>query len=109
MSQETNSNASAATIAQIQNLAVRFGSSKKVVAVNSLRDASKAWEKLRDERGLGASQSLKVTVVDLNAGKAVASISYNGRAWGVDGKEIDLGAGIDPEGFVNDWASYHRD
>lgn len=74
---------------ETQSLAVRFGRSKQVVAVNSLREASQAWEKLRDERGLGASESPKVTVVNVSTGKTVATVSYNGRVWGLDGKEIE--------------------
>lgn len=74
-------------------LAVRFGKAKKVVAVGSIREASEAWAKLRDENGLGASESPKVTVLDLATGKAVATISYNGRAWAKDGSEISLEGG----------------
>lgn len=62
-------------------LAVRFGTSKKVVAVSSLSEASKVWERLRDEQCLGASESPRVSVVDLSTGKTVAYISYNGRVW----------------------------
>lgn len=71
-------------------LAVRFGSKKHVAAVGSIAEASAAWEKLRDERNLGASNSPKVTVIDLVTGKTIATISYNGRAWANDGSEIDL-------------------
>lgn len=70
-------------------LAVRFGSCKKVVAVASLKEASRAWEKLRDEQGFGASQSPRVTVVNLTTGKTVAKISYNGCIWDMAGKEIE--------------------
>lgn len=72
------------------NLAVRFGSQRHVVAIGSLLEASQAWERLRDEQGLGASESPKVSVIDLNTGKTVARISYNGRVWGLDEKEITL-------------------
>lgn len=71
-------------------LAVRFGSKKHVAAVGSIAEASVAWEKLRDERNLGASNSPKVTVIDLATGKTIATISYNGRAWANDGSEIEL-------------------
>lgn len=71
-------------------LALRFGRSKSIVAVDSIREASDAWCKLRDEQGLGASESPKVTVIDTATGKTVATISYNGRAWANDGSEIEL-------------------
>lgn len=73
-----------------QKLAVRFGRSNKVVAVATIEEASDAWCKLRDEQGLGASESPKVTVVNLDTGKVVATISYNGRAWDKAGKEIAI-------------------
>lgn len=74
-------------------LALRFGRSKSVIAVDSILEASEAWCKLRDEQGLGASDSPKVTVIDTATGKTVATISYNGRAWEgtkEGGKEISL-------------------
>ena len=73
-----------------QNLALRFGNKKKLVAVGSIIEASDAWCKIRDERDLGASQSPKVTVIDIATGNVVATISYNGRAWANDGTEIAL-------------------
>jgi hypothetical protein len=73
-----------------QSLAVRFGKSKRVVAVADFREASQAWEKLRDENDLGASESPKITVINTDSGKTIATISYNGCVWGMDGKEIAL-------------------
>lgn len=71
-------------------LALRIGNSRQVVAVASIKEASEAWEKLRDENNLGASESPRVTVINLKTGKMVARISYNGRAWAKDGTEIAL-------------------
>lgn len=74
-----------------QNLALRFGRSKSVIAVDSIKEASDAWCRLRDERNLGASESpASITVVDTATGKTVARISYNGRAWAPDGTEIEI-------------------
>ncbi len=84
---ESMNNTASQSIAS-QSLAVRFGSKKHVVAVASIREASAAWERLRDENNLGGSDSPRVTVIDLASGKTVARISYNGRAWAMDGKEI---------------------
>lgn len=71
-------------------LAVRFGRSRNVATVSSIKEASEVWERLRDEQCLGASESPKVSVVDITTGKTVAHISYNGRAWGKNGEEIAL-------------------
>ena len=67
---------------------MRFGSRKLVIAVNGIQDAQAKWNAIRDHRGLGASQSPRVSVVDTFTGKQVAEISYNGRAWDTEGKEI---------------------
>jgi hypothetical protein len=67
---------------------LRVGRGRKVVAVASIQEAQLAWERYRDERCLGASESPRVTVVDLNSGKTVAHISYNGRAWRTDPRKL---------------------
>lgn len=78
-------------------LALRFGSwgldgklhfLNHVLAVTDLQDASSKWSKIRDLRGCGASESPIVMVVDTNTGEHVAKVSYNGRVWATDGKEI---------------------
>jgi hypothetical protein len=80
-----------ATPATKPNFAIRFGRSKSVATVNSFDEASDVWIRLRAEHGFSASNAPKVTIVDLNTGKTVACISYNGRVWEGDklgGKEI---------------------
>jgi hypothetical protein len=71
-------------------LALRFGKSRAVIAVASIAEASEKWCAYRDERGLGASESPRVTVIDTATGQTVAHISYNGRAWDDNDKEICL-------------------
>jgi hypothetical protein len=61
---------------------------------------------MRDEIGLGSSNSPIVVVVDVDTGEHVAKISYNGRVWGADGKEIPINerktvARHDAEGWVD--------
>jgi len=80
-------------------LALRFGTwgdrgkliySNQVLAVSGFRDASEKWSELRDRTGVGSSNSPIVVVVDTDNGEHVAKVSYNGRVWGADGKEIAL-------------------
>jgi hypothetical protein len=92
-------------------LAIRFGKSTKLVAVDDLAHASRVWMKLREEMGLGASESPQVTVIDVSTGKTVAKIGYNGRVWdlktekpGDDGNEIEV-PHIKPLHLVN-WDDY---
>jgi hypothetical protein len=69
------------TIATTPQLALRFGRSKAVIAVSSIEDASRQWQAYRDAEGLGASESPKVSVVNVDTGKTVATVSYNGKVW----------------------------
>ena len=62
-------------------LGVRFGTSRKLCGVASLREASDVWCRYRDAHGLGASEAPRVTVVDYATSETVARISYNGRLW----------------------------
>jgi hypothetical protein len=78
------------SVAAPANLGVRFGNHKFMEKVTSLRAASQLWCKVRDNNNLGASESPKVTVWDLDAMTPIARISYNGRVWDNDGKEIAL-------------------
>lgn len=80
-------------------LALRFGKwarngkltySNRVIAVENLEDASRKWEMIRDAADFGASNCPIVVVVDLDSGEDIAKISYNGRVWGEDGKEIRI-------------------
>ena len=80
-------------------LALRFGGwgrdgkltySNLVLAVRDIADASGKWCALRDSEGFGASDAPIVVVVNTITGEQVAKISYNGRAWGIDGVEISF-------------------
>jgi hypothetical protein len=89
-------------------LALRFGRwvngklkySNEVVGVDSFEEAGRRWDQIRDEHGFGSSNSPIVTVVDTKTGKDMAKVSYNGRVWDTDGKEIprtdDRGYGKKP-------------
>ena len=68
--------------------AVRFGKSRELIGVASIGEASRLWERVRDDRNLGSSNSPLVSVIDTTTGARVATISYNGRAWDLDGMEI---------------------
>lgn len=64
--------------------------SNKVIAVSSMGEASDKWCQLRDAANLGASEAPIVVVIDINNGEQLAKVSYNGRVWDTEGKEIDL-------------------
>ena len=70
-------------------LVVKIG--RQTTIVESLKSASDEWCKYRDFHGLGASESPPVWV--FGNGKKVARVSYNGRLWDLDGKEIAPDAG----------------
>jgi hypothetical protein len=62
---------------------IKIGTDKFPVA--TLAEAIGCWEAARDQHGWGASESPRCTaVID---GQHI-KISYNGRAWAKDGKEI---------------------
>jgi hypothetical protein len=46
--------------------------------VESLEAAAAAWSRVRDKTGVPSSQAPRITVVDLDSGKVVARIAYNG-------------------------------
>jgi len=78
-------------------LALRFGDwgpdgklhySNKVIGVPSLEDAARKWNEIREKSGAGASESPVVVVVNTKTGEHVAKVSYNGRLWDAQGKEI---------------------
>lgn len=80
-------------------LALRFGAwgsdgklkyLNTVIAVRDLEDASDKWCDYRAVRGFGSSDAPVVVVVDTETGEHVAKISYNGRAWDINGEEIPL-------------------
>ena len=62
---------------------VQIGRDKFPVA--TLAEAIACWEAARDQHGWGASESPRcIAIID---GQTI-KISYNGRAWSKDGKEI---------------------
>jgi hypothetical protein len=77
------------TVTEITTLALRFGKARKVFAVQSLAEASEYWTRFRDAQGLASSESPSVSVINTATGNTVATISYNGRIWGMDGEEIE--------------------
>lgn len=68
-------------------LRVTFGG--KTYPVESIEDAQRKWEAFRDETGAGVSSIGNGVRVTDGAGRFVARISYNGRAWDTE----DDGAG----------------
>lgn len=74
-----------------QALVLQYGGSPNVVAVSSVRDAQGKWNAMRlrlMEDGVEMDDIEKVHVLDMDTFERVARISWNGRAWGMDGKEI---------------------
>lgn len=78
----------ALTTVPLARLAVRFGASRELIGVNTLPEASRVWQQLRDKHDLGASQSPKVQVIDCVTLRPIATISYNGRVWDMQGRAI---------------------
>lgn len=68
-------------------LRVTFGG--KTYPVESIKDAQRKWEAFRDQTGAGVSSIGNGVRVTDGAGRFVARISYNGRAWDTE----DDGAG----------------
>lgn len=77
-------------------MGLRIGSNVREIA--SFEEAGRLWDQLRggmEEGGAGgASNAPGVTIVDLDSGKTLAHISYNGRMW---------------EGEAKDWTSKTRE
>ncbi len=63
------------------------GLPKQTVSVNDLNDASAKFSFFRDANNLGASDLLGKCGDVMEGKKLVATVSYNGRVWGLDGKE----------------------
>lgn len=66
--------------------------SRERFPVSSLHDASDKYMQARLESGLGFRDFPNAFVYC--KGKKCARISYNGRVWGNDGKEVDIGDGV---------------
>jgi DNA-directed RNA polymerase beta subunit len=58
------------------------------VVVASLSEASRAWRRHVDETGIGVSGMKRHDGKVFVGKKLVARVSYNGRLWGADGREI---------------------
>jgi hypothetical protein len=105
------------TLATTQQLAMKFGTwsgtgklnySRRVIAVDSLLDASKKWDALRDAGDYSSSDSPIVMVVDVDTGEDVAKISYNGRVWAPNGQEIQVDPKVKTvaQHEAEDWADF---
>ena len=64
----------------------------ELVMVETLEEASAAVREYLDSTGLGASEWKGGRVVDVDTGKTVARISYNGRLWEPCGDMVPLKA-----------------
>lgn len=66
------------------------GCDRKVVTVNSYKEASEAWCQYRDENFLGASQMFRDCGKIKRGGRMVAYVSFNGRVWDLEQSEIHI-------------------
>lgn len=62
-----------------QELSVEFGGTR--YPVDSIEDASKKWEKFREETGEGVSKLGNGVPIFDQTGKQIAYVSYNGTVW----------------------------
>src|SRR5688572_11974842 len=68
-------------------LALRIGKSNRVIAVETFDDASDLWHnKLRGDRS--GRSCPRVSIINVDTGAEVATISFNGRVWDMNGDEI---------------------
>lgn len=58
---------------------------RKYIA-HSLLDAAEIWDRVRDEKNFGASRQCGADIMLDN--EVVARVSYNGRLWDLEDKEI---------------------
>lgn len=58
--------------------------------VPDLGAASKACREYIDEHGLGSGNWSGGDVRDTESKKVIARVSYNGRVWDLDGKEVEI-------------------
>lgn len=61
-----------------------------LLSVSSLRKGQEQWNKLRELKDWTSSTAPICYVVELPSEKRIARISYNGRIWDMEGKEIKL-------------------
>lgn len=69
-------------------LAVQFNNSTNVVGVDTIAEAQAFWRRMLVCNDWGASDAPSVRVINVETGEPIARISYNGRAWDMQGKEI---------------------
>ena len=69
-------------------LKLRAREDKQDVVVKGWADASAAFRGWIEKNCYGASDLAKGAGDIIDMGKKVARVSYNGRLWGVNGKEI---------------------
>jgi hypothetical protein len=70
----------------------QYGSRAQLIAVENFKQASDVCQKFIDDDCLGSSEWEGGEVYD-DAGKQIATVSYNGRVWegkGYPGKEIKI-------------------
>lgn len=69
-------------------LKLRAKMDRQDIAVKDWSDASVVFRAWIEKNGYGASNLAKGAGDILDMGKRVAHVSYNGRVWATDGKEI---------------------
>lgn len=62
-------------------LALRVGTSRTLLEVADLAEASRVYCELRDRSGLGASSMPEGRIYDARTTRLAATLSYNGRVW----------------------------
>jgi len=60
----------------------------KWMTVGTLSEASRRWCGYRDDTGLGVSECCRGCGDVRDGSQKIATVSYNGRVWGLDGQEI---------------------
>ncbi len=90
-------------LAETPKLALQVGDNPNVRAVESIEEAARLVDQLRDAAEQagegGVSQFPKTTVVDTRTGKPVAIISYNGRIWDATNPKVELTERPDGRGY----------
>jgi len=92
---------------QTPELALCIDGLPQVLPVNDLADASQKWQAIRSFYCLHPDDVGKVEVIDVDTAAVVARISYNGRVWGTDDKEIVInGRKTAAQHEVEGWADF---
>lgn len=69
--------------------ALRFGKGSMRRPFESIRAAVQFWEKYRDDHGIGSRDMVEKLTLEED-GRPIGSVSYNGRVFDLQGKEIQL-------------------